>query len=56
MGLTKYATKLVNTNKYGRKINPMNSSGNITKCFICQSIYHWHKECPHRVDVSDEIK
>ena len=46
--------KSVNTNKYGCKINLMSSSGNITKSFICQSIYHWYKECPHRAKVSDK--
>ena len=27
-----------NTDKYEHKMNPVNSSGNITKCSICQSI------------------
>ena len=31
-------------------MNPVNSSGNITKCWICQSIYHWFKDCPQEVD------
>ena len=30
--------KRMNTDKFGRKTNPINSNGNITKCSICQSI------------------
>ena len=43
----------MNTYKYGRKTNPVNSSGNITKCSVCQSIYHWYKECPHKINDAD---
>ena len=28
--------KSINTGKYGRRTNPVNSNGNITKCSICQ--------------------
>ena len=45
--------KSMNNDKYGRKTNPVNSNGNITKCSICQSIYHWYKECPHKIDDAD---
>ena len=49
--------KFFNTDKYGRKMNPLNSSGNITKCSICQSIYHWVRDCPHKVDdTSTQVK
>ena len=30
-----------------RKKNMLNSYGNISECGICQSIFHWAKECPH---------
>ena len=43
----------MNTDKYGRKTNPINSNGNTTKCSICQSIYHWYKECPHKINYAD---
>ena len=43
----------MNTDKYGRKTNPVNRNGNITKCPICQSIYYWYKECPHKIDGAD---
>ena len=46
----------VNRDKWGRKTNPLNSSGKISKCTICQSIYHWFRECPHRVDDDSEEK
>ena len=31
-----------------RKRNPVNSYGKVTHCDICESIYHWAKECPHK--------
>ena len=38
-------------------MNPVNSSGNIRKCSICQSIYHWFRDCPHKVDdTSTQVK
>ena len=46
----------VNRDKWGRKTNPLNSSGKISKCTICQSMYHWFRECPHRVDDDSEEK
>ena len=43
--------------KYGHKMNPVNSSGNIKKCSICQSIYHWFRDCPHKLDdTSTQVK
>lgn len=44
--------KNFNTDKYGRKTNPLNSNGNITKCSTCQSIYHLFRDCPHKTDDS----
>ena len=38
-----------NRDKCGRRSNPLNSSGKIFKCTICQSIYRWFRECPHRL-------
>ena len=35
--------------KCERKSNLLNSSGKIFKCTICQSTYHWFRECLHRV-------
>ena len=40
----------VNRAKWGRKTNPSNSSDKISKCTICQSTYHWFRECPHRIE------
>ena len=30
-----------------RKQNPVNTYGKVSRCAVCQSIYHWAKECPH---------
>ena len=30
-----------------RKLNPVNSSGKVLRCSVCQSIYHFAKDCPH---------
>ena len=45
--------KSMNTDKYGWKTNPVKSNGNITKCSVCQSIYRWYKEWPHKIDDAD---
>ena len=46
-------------------MNPLNKFGKPTKCKICQSIFHWWKECPHNAslvkmteheDKNDDIK
>ena len=39
-----------NVDRWGRKINPKNYSGNTSRCAICQSIYHWANKCPDRHD------
>lgn len=44
----------VDKDDYGCKTNSMSSRGNLTKCSISQSIYHWYKECPHWVEFSDQ--
>ena len=31
-----------------KKLNPKNKYGKTTKCAICQSIYHWARDCEHR--------
>ena len=30
----------------GRKINPLDASGQASRCLICDSRYHWARECP----------
>ena len=46
-------------------MNPLSKFGKRTKCKICQSIFHWWKECPHNEsfvkvteheDKNDDIK
>ena len=34
--------------KWGRKTNLKDNFGNISRCAVCQSIYHWAKQCPDR--------
>ena len=29
-----------------RRKNPLDSSGNVSKSSICESIYHWKRDCP----------
>ena len=46
----------VNRDKWGGKTSSLNSSGKTSKCTICQSIHHWFRECPHRVETDSEEK
>ena len=39
-----------------RKINPCNKDGEITKCNVCGSIYHWTKSCPDSYENQIKIK
>ena len=37
-----------NQSSDSRKQNPISTlSGKISRCAVCQSIYHWAKDCPH---------
>ena len=38
-----------NYDQWGQKTNPLDKSGNISRCAICQSIYHWANDCPNKV-------
>ena len=33
----------------GKKKNPLDKLGCISRCAICQSIYHWANDCPNKV-------
>ena len=46
----------VNRENWGRKTNPLTSSGKISKYSICESIYHWFRECRYRVEADSEEK
>ena len=39
-----------------RKVNPCNKDGEITKCNVCGSIYHWMKSCPDSYENQIKIK
>ena len=36
-----------------RRVNPPNQYGRVSRCAICQSVYHWFKDCPHNVQGSN---
>ena len=40
--------------EWGRKTNLKDNFGNISHCAVCQSIYHWAKQCPHRRQEKDD--
>ena len=33
-----------------RRKNPLDSWGNRSRCAICESIFHWAKDCPHNLE------
>ena len=37
----------------GRKLNPLGSYGQVSKCVVCKSILHWVKDCPHDSEGSE---
>ena len=39
-----------------KKVNLLNRYGEMTKCNICGSIYHWTKSCPNLCRNETEIK
>ena len=43
--------------KWGRKTNPKDNFGIVSHCAVCQSIYHWAKQCRERpLEEDDSIK
>ena len=36
-----------------RRVNPPNQYGSVSRCAICQSVYHWFKDCHHNVQGSN---
>lgn len=32
---------------YGRRLNPVGSDGQVSRCVICDSRFHWARYCPH---------
>ena len=38
----------------GGSRNPVDESCRNTKCFICKSIFHWARECPHQSERRDD--
>ena len=31
-----------------RRKNPVDSFGQVSRCSVCESVYHWMRDCPHR--------
>ena len=40
-----------NDRQVERGTNPINKYGKRTRCAVCQSTYHWAKDCPHKEEV-----
>ena len=38
------------------KKNPVDFSGNPSKCAVCESVYHWAKDCPDKSRESDSFE
>ena len=39
-----------------KKKNPVDRYGRVTKCSICESIFHWVRDCPERgTEKEDQI-
>ena len=45
--------KKENYDNWGRKLNPLDSSGNPSRCSVCQSILHWAKDCKDKIENRD---
>lgn len=37
----------------GRRLNPLGSDGQVSRCVICDSRYHWARYCPHSYENSN---
>ena len=37
----------------GRRSNPQNADGEVSRCFICDSKFHWARECPDSYENSN---
>lgn len=40
----------------GRKMNPMSSNGKISRCLVCESKFHWARDCPDAFENKEEAK
>jgi len=46
----KYNSKSQSSSTPVRGTNPLNKYGKRTKCAICQSVFHWVKDCPEKTE------
>lgn len=46
-GRPRGATNFSSKPNLRRERNPNDYNGEVTRCLICQSIYHWARNCPH---------
>ena len=44
----KYYDNKRQSSESSKKLNPLNKFGKPSRCVICQSIYHWKRDCPHK--------
>lgn len=35
-----------------QKLNPLNAAGKVSRCIVCDSRYHWARNCPHSYNKS----
>ena len=40
--------------QYNRKLNPVGRDGQIPRCVVCDSSFHWARDCPHSYENSEE--
>ena len=40
----------------GRKTNPLDKNGEISKCNVCGSIYHWTRQYPDSYESKTKLK
>ena len=47
---TRYSPDNRQTKNSSSKLNPLNKFGKTARCVICQSVYHWKRDCPHKAE------
>ena len=45
-----------NNSRQINKKNPIDSSGNPSKCAMCESVYHWARDCPDKGKDPDNVE
>ena len=40
----------------GRRMNPLDSDGEVSRCMVCDSKFHWARDCPHSYENNSKFK